>query len=340
MLGTFLASEVRILGRILESHGLDPAKICREAGIDYALTGDTRARVPFSRVIAAWNHAAETLRAPHLGLEAAKFYRATDFHGLAVVFLASPTLHTALDRLARYLVVVNTALSLKVETDEDSIDLIATTLDADPARRRTIEDSRAAILADLSRSSASGTLDPMQIEFTYPEPQDTSRHREIFHCRLVFGAPKWRMCWRLVDADRPFVADNRELAIANDRILDAMVKSLRPDTLVARVKRALIDELPSGTPSEATIARAVSMSGRSLQRRLAAEKSGFKELLDEVRRDLARDYVDDYESSVTDISFMLGFSDVSSFSRAFKRWFGKSPASARQLRPRNSSITS
>lgn len=330
MLGTFLASEVRILGRLLESHGRDPAKICREAGIDYARTCDTRARVPFVRVLSAWNRAARLLDDPHVGLESARHYRATDFHGLAVVFLASPTLHKALDRLARYLVVVNTGMSLRVETDHDSIDIVATTLDAEPEQRRVMEDSRASIIADLSRSSASGSLNPLQVEFTYPEPGDTSPHQELFRCPLVFRAPQWRMCWRLADADRTFVADNRELAQANDRILDAMVKSLAPDTLIARVKKAMVDELPSGTPSEDEIARAVGMSGRSLQRRLAEEKTGFTALLAEVRRELARQYVEDRDISITDISFLLGFSDVSSFSRAFKRWFGKPPAAARQ----------
>ena len=270
------------------------------------------------------------LSEPHVGLDARRFYRATDFHGLAVVFLASPTLHEALDRLARYLVAVNTAISLAVETDDDSIDVVSSPFDVEVGQRRVVEDMRAAILADLSRSSASGTLDPMQVEFTYPAPADTRAHEEVFRCRLVFGAPRWRMCWRLADADRAFVADNRELALANDRILERMVKSLRPDTLVSRVKRAMIDQLPSGTPSESSIARAVAMSGRSLQRRLAGENASFKSLLTQVRRELAREYVEDGEMSVTEISFMLGFSDVSSFSRAFKRWFGSSPAAARQ----------
>ena len=92
----------------------------------------------------------------------------------------------------------------------------------------------------------------------------------------------------------------------------------------------MIEELPSGTPAEETIARAVAMSSRSLQRRLSEEGSGYKELLAEVRRELAREYVEERDASMTDIGFLLGFSDVSSFSRAFKRWFGRSPAAARR----------
>ncbi len=330
MIGTFLASDVRILGRLLESHGLDPVRVCRDVGLDYRLCDDLRARVPFRRAVAAWNHSAELLRVPHLGLEVSKFYRPTDFHGLAVVYLASPTLRKALERLARYFVVVNTALSMKIETDEDSIDAVFGADDLAPAQRRVMEDSRAAVLAEISRVSASGVLDPLQVEFTYPAPKDTAMYERVLRCRCVFGAPRWRISWRLADANRPFVAANRELARANDQILDRALKSLAPDTLVARVKQAMIEELPSGTPSEESIAHDLAMSGRSLQRRLAEESTSFKELLAEVRRELAREYVRDPAIPVTEISFLLGFSDVSSFSRAFKRWFGRSPAAARQ----------
>jgi AraC-like DNA-binding protein len=260
----------------------------------------------------------------------AKFCRATDFHGLAVVFLASPDLRTALERLVRYHAVVNTAVSLRLEQHRDRVDLLYTPINVADDARRMIEDARAVILVDLCRTSASGVFNPLEVAFTYAAPTEPAGHDAVFGCPVVFAAPQWRLSFALDDMSRPFLAANRELARSNDQVLDRVVKSLNQDDLISRVKLAMVGELASGTPSEEAIARTVSLSTRSLQRRLAEMRTSFTELLAVVRRELAEEYVQDRGIPVTEISYMLGFSDVSSFSRAFKRWTGRSPALSRQ----------
>jgi AraC-like DNA-binding protein len=329
MIGTFLASEARILCRLLDTYGIDGGKLYREAGLDPALIRSERARFPFDRVAAAWGRAAQITGKPHLGLELAKFYKPTDFHGLAVVFLASTNLRTALERLARFHVVVNTSFALRLENKPDRLDLVCSAVDISDDARRMFQDARAAILVDLCRTAATSELNPRSVEFTYPEPTDKSAHEAIFRCPLVFGAPEWRISFRTADVDRPFAANNRDLARSADRFLNDMVMGLRRDDVVSRVKLAMLEELASGTPSEDSVARSVSMSTRSLQRRLAAEGTSYTQLLAMVRKELAEHYVADRHIPVTEISYMLGFSDVSSFSRAFKRWTGRSPAAQR-----------
>lgn len=333
MTGTFLASEARVLGRLLDAHGIDGAALYRDAGLNLAVAKDPRGRFPFDRVVKAWGQAAKLVGNPHFALELSKFYRPTDFQGLVVVFLASPDLKTALERLVRYHVVINTALKPRVETGKARVELFYGTLAVDNDAKCAMEDGRASVLMDLCRTGASGNLDPLEVAFTYPRPADVSVHEAIFRCPLRFGAPEWKIAFRIDDTTRPFLAPNRELARSNDQVLDRMVKSLRQDDLVSRVKMAMVDGLPSGTPSEDTIARSVSMSTRSLQRRLSSLGANFSTLLAAVRRELAEEYVRDPEVPVTEISYMLGFSDVSSFSRAFKRWTGRSPAALRRRDP-------
>ena len=91
------------------------------------------------------------------------------------------------------------------------------------------------------------------------------------------------------------------------------------------MQQALLDSLPDGEPSKAAVARTLGMSTRNLQRHLAAEGTSFKDLLNAARGSLARSYVDEGRLTVTEIAFLLGFADVSAFSRAFKRWTGMSP---------------
>lgn len=334
MIGTFLASEARILGRVLEGYKIDANKLYREAGLDLSLESKPRARYPFDRVAAAWARAAELTGNPHLGLEVAEHCRPTDFHGLSVAFLASPNLRKALERFSRYHVVVNTSFVMRLEQGHDHLDLVCPTINISGTARRVIQDARAAVVVDLCRTGADGVLDPLRVEFTYPAPEHDSEYRALFRCPVAFGAPEWRLSFRASDVDRPFLASNRELALANDQVLDSMCKGLRQDDLASRVKLAMVHELPSGTPSEEAVAKAVSMSTRSLQRRLAEEATSFTALLAVVRRELAEQYVENPKIPVTEISYLLGFSDVSSFSRAFKRWTGRSPAASRQSSPR------
>lgn len=330
MSATFLAPDMRLLTRILDEAGIDSAAVLQQAGIDPALAEQPRARCPLGRVVAAWVRASEITDDPDLGLKAARFYRPTDFHGLAVSFLASSDLGTALARVARYHAVVNTALSTRLVRSQDRIDLFCSTVDAGDRGRRMLEDARAAILVSLARDAVSGPLDPVAVDFTYAEPADRSALEAMLRCPLRFGAPEWRLSFRAEDAARPFQASNRDIAVGNDAILDGLVRSLRQGDIVSRVKLAMVEQLASGSPSEHSIARAVSMSARSLQRRLATEGTSFTELLATVRRELAERYVQDPALPVTEISYMLGFADVSSFSRAFKRWTGLSPAAIRR----------
>jgi AraC-like DNA-binding protein len=96
------------------------------------------------------------------------------------------------------------------------------------------------------------------------------------------------------------------------------------------VKAAIIDRLPSGNLSVEKLARKLHTSARSLQRNLRNNGASYRCLLDETRRELGLQYVKDSKMSFTEIAFLLGFSDQSAFTRAFRRWTGLAPKEARR----------
>lgn len=132
------------------------------------------------------------------------------------------------------------------------------------------------------------------------------------------------------DVDRPLPAPNRELAKANDRILSNFLADLQQEDLTSRVKTAISNELPSGTPSDEIIAKAMFMSARTLRRKLAAEVTSYSQLLDAVRSEFAKQYLADAARPLNEIAFLLGFSELSAFSRVFKRWTGQRPSAFRE----------
>ena len=100
--------------------------------------------------------------------------------------------------------------------------------------------------------------------------------------------------------------------------------------IVNQVKAGIIDGLANGAVTEKSVAEALYTTPRNLHRKLQKEDTSFKQLLTDVRQDLAKQYIQDRSKTLTEISYMLGFSEVSSFSRAYKGWTGKPPSAARQ----------
>jgi AraC-like DNA-binding protein len=99
--------------------------------------------------------------------------------------------------------------------------------------------------------------------------------------------------------------------------------------LVYRARAVLVQELPTGRVTEEGLAERLNMTQRTLQRRLRDEGETFRSLLTQVRKDLAKHYVQEPDYRITEIAFLLGFSDSSAFSRAYRDWFGESPTMTR-----------
>jgi AraC-like DNA-binding protein len=106
------------------------------------------------------------------------------------------------------------------------------------------------------------------------------------------------------------------------RILDEMP---REDELFGSVRRAIGELLRDGDPKIARVAKKIAMSPRTLERRLKERGVVFKKLMDDTRRRFALSYLRDRKNSLTDVAFLLGYSELSAFNRAFKRWTGTTP---------------
>jgi AraC-like DNA-binding protein len=325
MQASFLASVGRILWRLLEAHKVDSESLFRKHGLDPSLVHESRTRYPYNLVCDAWVEAAAITENQNIGLESPKFYSPLNLNALGVTFLSSSSLMEALQRLKRYENVLNSSLDFSIIENDDRVDFLCEQPEAEGEAVRIMEDVRMSVVLDLCRKGLNGSLGPIEVAFTYPEPKNLGDYFGVFRCPLVFSEKVSRISFKTPDTHRSFTDANRELAMANDHVLDRILKDLQTSDLVSRVKKAIVHDLPSGTPNEADMAKRVFVSSRTLQRKLADEGTTFRKLLLEVRRELAEKYILDNSMPLTEISYMLGFSDTSSFSRAFKRWTGDPP---------------
>ena len=330
---TILASAGRMLWRYLDAYKLDANALFARCGLDPSLIQESRTRYSYRQLCAAFVEAETITGNENIGLELAKYHNPLDLNALGITFLSSGSLIDGCQRLLRYETVVNSNLSFSIVESHDRIDLLSEVPDVPQNAARIIEDSRTSILVNLCRMGLHESLDPMEVAFTYPEPKNTGEHFGIFRCPLAFSQPVSKVTFSIADARRPFTATNRELALNSDQILEGMINELKESDIISQVKRAIIDELPSGTPSQDEIAKQVFVSSRTLQRRLADENTNLRTLVFEVRRELAEKYIADKSMPLAEISYMLGFSDTSSFSRAFKQWTGHPPVTFRSNLP-------
>jgi AraC-like DNA-binding protein len=326
---TLLASAARILWRLLERHGIDPEQVFREVGLDPGHVRDPRARYAVTEGRAAWRRAAELIDNPCFGLMAADVWRPTDFHGLGYAFLASPTLRTAIGRIVRYNSVVDSVIHFEATLDDSHLRLTYRVMDPNITEVSALQDGRLALVFSLCREAYGTELSPEEVSVTHPAPDCRGDYFGLFRCPVQFDAPKPELVLARAQVEAPLPAASRELAIANDAVLSDYLRTLQHDDIVSQVKNAIIERLPSGAPTAETIAKDLCMSARTLHRRLADAQTNFSEVLEAVRRELAEQYINDPMRPLSEIGFLLGFSEQSAFSRAFRRWTGQTPSAAR-----------
>jgi AraC-like DNA-binding protein len=332
MTPTTLASAARVLWRLIARNGVDPLFVFRESGLDPAKMEDPRGRYPNHKGRAAWRLASRLIGNPCFGLQAADEWRSTDFHALGYAFLASRTLLTAIERIVRYNSVVDRIIAFEHTVEEHQVRLTYHVRDADVPEPPALQDGRWAVVLGLCRGACGTDFNPVEVRFTHPAPSCEGDYHGLFRCPVRFDEPLTEFVIDRAEAEAPLPAANRELAVANDEILSAYVAELKKSDssdIVSRVEAAIVEHLPSGAPSAAVIAKDLFVSGRTLQRKLAESGTSYSETLETVRRRLAVEYITDPSRPLTEISFLLGFSELSAFSRAFRRWTGKAPSAGR-----------
>lgn len=318
--------------RALAARGLDADALAARAGIDPHALGP-EARVPRAALNRLWAVAVEATGDPALGLEMYRFTAQTTFHALGYAVLASVTLKEAFERIVRHRRLVGDVLELALVDAGDRY-----RFHIDVSRQPDIPyqavDAVAALCVRQARAlHAPRACDPLRVAFARPEPRDLAPYRRTFRAPVEFDQPANVVEWARADVEDPLPAGNAELARGNDEVLVRYLARLEQSRIATRVQQALLEALPGGAPSKSAVARTLGMSARNLQRHLAAEGTSFSELLADARISLARTYVEAGRLSVTEIAFVLGFADTSTFSRAFKRWTGMSPRAWASRRP-------
>lgn len=314
----------------LDDYGLDGRQIAREAGVDPDRARQADARYPARQIASLWKAARLATGDEAVGVRVGRHVRPTTLHALGFAWLASDCLLDALRRLHRYHRLLNTGLKMALAESGMTVTL---DLELTAPELKTIPypaDATSTAIVHMCRLSLRNDFAPRAVELIRATPVDTRPWADELTTTLEFQARRNRLVFDLKTLLEPLPGSNTELALANEQIAAAYLARFDRDNVTMRVRQRLVEMLPAGRVSQDSVADSLNMSSRTLQRRLETEGTTFTDLTDDTRSELARQYLAQPHYSVTQVAYLLGFSEPSNFARAFRRWTGHSPTQHQQ----------
>lgn len=331
---TVANASTRALLQFCERRAIDVERLISGAGLDRRLISDPDARLGSEQMFAVWGEAQKEVRDEIIGLRVAELVPFGAYKALDYLLMASPTLRQAIEKSVRYFHLANGGADLHLcgaHAGRASLELHHAGVPREHIRR-SVEYTFSVLLARF-RLATGVHLRPVEVHFTFKAPPAVHDYYRIFQAPVRFGQPVNRIIFDDDSLDLAHPGADPSLCELIEFHAQRVLVRLPggDDDFLAQVRRVLNAALRSGDAKVSAVARELAMSERSLQRRLNAHGTSFREVLDEVRSELALRLLGQNEVDVREVAFLLGFSEPSAFYRAFRRWTGRTPATYRKL---------
>ncbi len=318
----------------LERQGHPRVDVCRAAGIDPGIVQQPNSRVPAAFMERLWPLAVQLTGDPDVGLHAAESYNPGALSIVGYVVLSCRTAGEALDRLSRYAPLLNEGLQVELVEGASqttcrfgAVEGLDSFLHRDA--RQVVETLAAGIVVTLKRL-ATAPLDPIEITFRHRAPAAIGEHLRVLGPAVRFEQSQNSVVYSGAALATPFIsADPALLEVFEGDARRRSQELTARGGISGRVLAVLGARLKGTVPSLSEVASELAMSERSIQRSLGEEQTSFRQLVDEVRKNLAIEHLSRPGTSATDVAFLLGFSEPSAFTRAFRRWTGAAPTEFR-----------
>lgn len=325
------AGPVRGLLDFAVAKGADRRALIAACAVTEADLADQDARVPYAKYVTLMRAAKAQTGDPALALH---FGEAVEMADMSIVGLLGQSCETAGEGLAqmnRYgQLIVDLGLAERFRhVHENGLFWVIDSRPEPEAFVELTESSFARMARGLRVFAGAASL--KAVHFTYPAPAYRAAYEAVFQAPLVFDSDR---CALAVDgwiAERRVALQPRYVfGILSERA-DALLQKLESSkTVRGRVEGLLLPLLHTGEAGIDAIAAKVGMSRWTLSRRLKEEGATFEQVLDELRHRMALDYLAARKASVNETAYLCGFSEAAAFSRAFKRWTGRSPSEVRR----------
>ncbi len=313
--------------------GIDRTTLVEVSGLSNEQLGDPDTLVDYESLIVLWDALLERFPQRALGLDYASYLtpRALGVVGYACTHCRD--LGQALELYTRYCRLADPRVTISLERGQEQTRV---GLSHEPRVEAMVEpiEMMIAAVTYCARRMNPGMPPAVEVCFRHPRKHDAKRYQDVFECPVRFEAAWTGACFSTASLSLPILGADPRIGKYLQQQVEAMDHALQPtpmqEPLDGRVREAIDQGLLANGADQASVARALGLSARSLQRGLATLGTSFSEQVDAVRRTRALQLLARRELSVREIAFMLGYSDPRAFYRGFRRWTGSTPAEHRR----------
>ena len=329
---TILVKSVNKIIDAVKSEGVEPEELYRAVNFDPALLNDPDNRIPFSQFVAFYEQGARLTGDDAFGLHIGERAEPELFDVLGYVVVHSPTFGEAINRLIRYHSIWSDGAFYDFDVSGSQARLTYEYADGLIDARRHDCEMTLSILVSFARRGTGVDWTPHEVSFRHSKPNSIVEHQRIFRSQIYFDKPVNELIFDSSLLALPMMKADPGLCVILDRHAQELLsRRPRADDLTNQVRQLLSEALNVGDdPRIEIISQKLGVSVRTLQRKLKEEGRSHQDLLDEMRSELSRRYLQEPKLAICEVAYLLGFSEPSAFHRAFRRWTGITPKEFRR----------
>ncbi|AIY43383.1 helix-turn-helix protein [Collimonas arenae] len=331
--GFVSSAYVRVLFEYLKNRGVDASALLGVAEPEAA--DNTLLRYSMQLWISFLRSAATHLEDPLLGLKLGQIIRPAHFGVLGYILASCPTLGASLLRYQAYERLMHEMDKYPMEMHVDGSEIRFIWNGGDPnGSARLSHEFAVAAFSQISRAMSGEHLVATEVWFVNSEPLDTRPYDDFFGGKVLFNQPTTAIQVSLAYLNIPLRQPDPTLVHILEKQAEGFLTQLPKESeFVMHVRRCIANLIHSGEPGLEQVANALSIAPRTLRRRLHEHQTAFRELLDDIRKHMAEQYLRDPSLQLTDVAQLLGYTEQSAFQRAFLRWTGTTPKTFQKKMP-------
>lgn len=313
----------------LSSFRTDPDPIFGSVGMDPEIINRPFGEITLAQFCRLFELAAHNTQFDNFGLLFGNGYGPKQLGPLGYAVAHAPTLSAGIGLLCRYFAAHQQLTIIRLRTEEDFGFLEYRIFDARVGPCRQDAELSLAIFRNIFRYALGARWAPLEVHFEHPRPAEPKDHERIFEAPVFFGQPMNALMFRRDDLKAAMPTPDPYLVDMLTPILEERATRIQRPQIAPMVQRAIEARLASGNVEMDAVAKDLSLEAPEIKRSLKQEGTLYRDLVASTRRDLALRYLRQRHLSLTEIAPMLGYSELSAFSRAFQAWSGVSPSDYR-----------